>query len=140
MQQSPANLMVRQGKEKGSASYRFDAHSKPAVAYLGMWHPADGFVVRFTINPAKPTLGANVLRVEVRREGYPVTDANVAVHLIMPSMVRMSSNKAHTKLSAKNGAYEGSTDLPHAGDWRTYITAEAGEANGTASYNFSLSK
>jgi hypothetical protein len=135
-----ARLMVRQGKEKGSATYRFSAHSKPAVAHLGMWHPAGGFEVRLTTDPAKPKSGANTLRVEVTREGYAVTDASVAVRLIMPGMSRMGGSEAYTKLTSQNGAYEGSADLAHDGDWRAYITVQSGEAKGAATYDFKVGK
>jgi hypothetical protein len=135
-----ARLAVQQGKEKGSATYRFSAHAQRAVAHLGMWHPAGGFEVRLTTAPSRPKAGTNTLRAQVTREGYAVTDADVAVRLIMPGMSRMGGSETHAKLSEQNGAYEGSADLAHDGDWRAYITVQAGKAKGAAVYDFAVGK
>jgi len=135
-----ARVSVTSDGDKSTTSYRFDANDKPALAHLGMWHPAGGFEVRLTTVPAKPKSGANTLRVEVRREGYAVTDATVNVRLVMPAMSRMGESEAYAKLTLQNGVYEGSTDLPHVGDWSAYITVESGNAKGGANYSFTVSK
>lgn len=133
-----AVVSVRAGDDKGSAVYGFEARKTPPVAHLGMWHPAGGFEVRLTTDPEATTAqsGENRFRVQVTREGFPVTDADVSIHLTMPTMARMGSADAYAKLTPQNGAYEGTAKLHHAGGWRAHITVKSGGAKGTATYDF----
>jgi hypothetical protein len=130
-----AQYVVKSGRDKGIASYRFTARRTPYVAHIGMWHPAGGFEVRFLTEPNPPVSGDNRLLVQVTREGYPVTDAQVSVALTMPTMARMGGENVFTTLTASNGRFEGIAKL-HPAEWRARITVKTGSATGSATYDF----
>jgi hypothetical protein len=130
-----ARVIVKSGRDKGIASYRFTARRTPYVAHIGMWHPAGGFEVRFLTEPNPPVSGDNRLLVQVTREGYPVTDAQVSVALTMPTMARMGGENVFTTLTASNGRFEGIAKL-HPAEWRARITVKTGSATGSATYDF----
>lgn len=130
-----ARVTVQSAGQKGAATYGFKVSKKAPVVHLGMWHPAGNFEVRLTTDPATPKAGENKLRVQVTRDGQPVSDAKVNVYLSMPSM-KMAGAIVNSTLAAAENGYEGTAKLIHAGDWEAHINVQAGGKKGTAVYNF----
>lgn len=134
-----ARVDVESAGQKGTAVYRFKVGKKAVNAHLGMWHPAGKFEVRFTTEPATPQASENTFRVQVARDGQPVSGATVNLHLSMPGM-RMAGAVVSVALSPSGNAYEGTANLIHAGDWQAHITVDANGAKGTSAYNFTASE
>ncbi len=134
-----ARVTVQGAGQKGAAAYSFKVGKNAANAHLGMWHPAGNFEVRFTTDPATPKAGENKLRVQVARDGQPVSGATVKLHLSMPGM-RMAGAVVSSTLSPSGNAYEGTAKLIHSGDWQAHITVNANGTKGIATYNFTASE
>ncbi len=75
----------------------------------------DGLTLTLETVPADAKKGENTVRVTVRANTVPLTDASVAVAytMAMPGMAVETVNAGHTK----NGVYEATVDLGMAGAW-----------------------
>ncbi len=133
-----ARVSVKAGNDKGTALFGFTTRRSAPIAHLGMWHQADAFEVQLTTDPASTTgkVGYNHFRVQVTRQGQPVTDATVALTISMPGM-KMAGWRAYTELKAANGGYEGSSNVLHAGsNYQAHIKVQSGGQTGEAVYDF----
>lgn len=134
-----AQLDVKTATGKGTAWYRFTS-DRSAPVHLGMAHMADDFTVTLTINPAMPQVGENRLSVKVERDGQPISDVGVTITLSQPAVTTAPLEVMLHSDAAVKGTYHGTAALPLSGDWEARVAVQAGDAKGTALYQFRTAK
>jgi nitrogen fixation protein FixH len=82
--------------------------------------------VTLAIDPEPPKKGDNRLRLTVRAQGAPVTDATVTVAYTM-TMPGMGVETVRAK-PTRNGNYEATVDLAMKGGWTIDATVVRGKA------------
>jgi uncharacterized GH25 family protein len=80
----------------------------------------DGLTLTVEIVPMPARKGENTVRVTVRANNAPVTDASITVAytMAMPGMEVETVKASHTK----DGVYEATVDLPMKGAWKIDAT------------------
>jgi len=84
-----------------------------------------GMEITVAIEPNPPTLGDNTIGVTVKKDGAPVTDANVTTVFSMPAMPAMNMPEMRSSATlqpAGEGRYRGVGRLSMAGTWNVRVT------------------
>jgi hypothetical protein len=103
-------------------------------AALGSEQATGPFHVTLTMNPKQAKVGDATFTAKVKRNGQPVEDAKVELHLSMPTM-SMPGPEEELKHTG-GGTYAGKTNVGMGGYWQAEVEVEAGEAEGKAIYEF----
>ena len=89
-----------------------------------------GMEITVAIEPNPPTLGDNTIGVTVKKDGAPVTDANVTTVFSMPAMPAMNMPEMRSSATlqpAGEGRYRGVGRLSMAGTWNVRVTVTRNE-------------
>jgi hypothetical protein len=84
-----------------------------------------GMEITVAIEPSPPTVGDNTIGVTVKKDGAPVTDANVTTVFSMPAMPAMNMPEMRSSATlqpAGEGRYRGVGRLSMAGTWSVRVT------------------
>jgi len=84
-----------------------------------------GMEIEVAIEPNPPSPGDNTIGVTVKKDGAPVTDANVTTVFSMPAMPAMNMPEMRSSATlqpAGEGRYRGVGRLSMAGTWNVRVT------------------
>jgi len=102
----------------------------PAPAPAGPAAASAGSIeVTLTTQPDPPKMGETTFEAMVMQRGQPVTDADVAVELVMAAMpaMNMPEMKSRTPLKHEGGGrYRGTGNVMMAGSWEATVSVTRG--------------